>query len=233
MIKKSEEGEKMNVVIAGSGKLAKSILECKDLQLQYSLQSWDNFERSQNAVIIHVGSGRQLDDITQYCSSNHGLLIQLSTGLEIKEYNKTYPVIICPNISVLIVKFMYMLEKFGKYFQEYEIQIIESHQSQKKSAPGTALHIADSLKLDHEKIITIRDKKRQQEELNIPDAFIDQHAYHEIRIKDNNAQFVLKTNVYGHEGYSKGVGKLLKVISEKNFENKMYNVIDLIDMGYL
>jgi dihydrodipicolinate reductase len=126
-----------------------------------------------------------------------------------------------------------MLEKFGKYFQEYEIQIIESHQSQKKSAPGTALHIADSLKLDHEKIITIRDKKRQQEELNIPDAFIDQHAYHEIRIKDNNAQFVLKTNVYGHEGYSKGVGKLLKVISEKNFENKMYNVIDLIDMGYL
>jgi 4-hydroxy-tetrahydrodipicolinate reductase len=233
MIKKNKEGEKMNVVIAGSGKLAKNILESKDLQLQYTLQPWDNFDRSQNAVIIHVGSGRQLDDITEYCSSNQSLLIQLSTGLEIKKYDKTFPVIICPNISILVVKFMYMLEKFGKYFQDYEIQLVESHQSQKRSVPGTALHFADSLKVDHEKIITIRDKNKQQEELNIPDAFIDSHAYHEIKIKDNNAELILKTKVYGHDGYSKGVEKLLKAISEKTFENKIYNIIDLIDMGYL
>jgi 4-hydroxy-tetrahydrodipicolinate reductase len=223
----------MNVVIAGSGKLAKCILECKDLQLQYTLQSWDNFDRSQNAVIIHAGSGKQLGDIILYCSSNRCLLIQLSTGLEIGEYNETFPVIICPNISLLLVKFMYMLQKFGENFRDYEIQLTESHQSTKKSVPGTALHIADSLKLDRGKIITIRDKLRQQKELNIPDAFIDSHAYHEIKIKDNNVELVLKTSVYGHDGYAKGVEKLLKMVSDKSFENKLYNVTDLIGMGYL
>lgn len=229
----NKEGDKMNVIVAGSGKLAKSILECKELQVQYTFQTWDNFDQRQKAVIIHAGSGKQLDDIIQYCNLNHCLLIQLSTGQEIKEYNNTFPVIVCPNISLLLVKFMYMLEKFGEQFQDFEIQVIESHQSQKKSVPGTALHFANSLKLDPEKIISIRDKKKQKLDLNIPEAFIDSHAYHEIKISDGSVELVMETKVYGHENYAKGVKKLLNVISEKTFENKMYNITELIDIGYL
>ena len=227
------EKSKMVVVIAGSGKLVTSLLKNKELQLKYFFQKWDTFDKKQKAVVLHAGSGRQLDEIKQYCSSHQALLIQLSTGQGITGYNNSFPLIVCPNISLLIVKFMFMLEKFGEHFKNYEIQLIESHQSEKKSIPGTALFFSDSLNLDHEKIISVREKKVQQEVLNIPDEFMNSHAYHKIQIKDNDAELVFETKVYGHESYVKGVEKLLNVISEKKFDNKMYNITDLIALKYL
>lgn len=66
-----------------------------------------------------------------------------------------FPLIICPNTSILVLKTLNMINATGEYYKNYNISITESHQSTKKTEPGTAYAFAKSLKFPPDKIVSI------------------------------------------------------------------------------
>ncbi len=218
------------VLIVGSGKLASELLENLKSQSISVVFSWTqrNLLHEGRKVVVHAGSGRELADVISFCSQSNSILMELSTSGNLEVSKISFPTILCPNINILMLKFMAMLESHGHQFQEYEKTILESHQATKTSKPGTAINIANSLGVKTEQIISVRDPKIQENELGIPSAFLSRHAYHKISIADASASVTLETKVLGPAPYSSGLARIIEGISERDLEPKVYEVLELI-----
>ncbi|MBY0424369.1 MAG: hypothetical protein K2Q22_01930 [Cytophagales bacterium] len=225
----------MKIYIVGSGKLANAILSSSISIHSSQVMKWESHvpTNDEQSIIVHAGSGRQLSECLEFCSRTKSVCIELSTGLETEKINPDFPLIICPNTSILLLKTLSMLKKFGTNFQEYEISITESHQSTKSTEPGTAYTFADSLKVQHDKIVSIRDPHMQEKTIGIPQEFLGRHAYHKIVIKDHTDEVTIETKVLGHDSYVNGVRKIIEACINHPLENKRYTVLDLIDQELL
>jgi 4-hydroxy-tetrahydrodipicolinate reductase len=168
-----------------------------------------------------------------FCERTNSVFIELSTGLETEKMKPDFPLIICPNISILVLKTLQMLKANGEHFRNYEISITESHQSTKKTEPGTAYAFANSLKFPPDRIVSIREPEIQRNHIGISDEYLDRHAYHKIVIKDGNDEITLETKVLGHNSYARGVKSIIETVLSNSLENKRYTVLDLIENNLL
>jgi len=227
--------ERMRIFVVGSGKLANAILTSDLLVQSYEIVKWESQYQTRNekAIIVHAGSGRQLKECFEFCNRTKTVFIELSTGLETETMKSDFPLIICPNTSILVLKTLNMIKANGRYFENYEISITESHQSTKKTEPGTAYAFANSLKFPLDKIASIRDREIQQDTIGIPKKFLDKHAYHKIVIKDGSDEVTIETKVLGHDSYANGVGMIIEAVLKNRLENKRYTILDLIDNDIL
>jgi Dihydrodipicolinate reductase len=227
--------ERMKIFIIGSGKLANAILT-SNLSLQScEILKWESQHQALNekAIIVHAGSGRQLKECFEFCTRTKSVFIELSTGLETEKMKPDFPLIICPNTSILLLKTLNIIKVNGKYFENYAISITESHQSTKKTEPGTAYAFANSLKFPLDKIVSIRDPEIQQNKIGIPKEYLDKHAYHKIVIKDGSDEVTIETKVLGHDSYANGVKTIIETVLKYSLENKKYTIFDLIDNNML
>lgn len=225
----------MKIFIIGSGKLANAILT-SNLSLQScEILKWESQHQALNekAIIVHAGSGRQLKECFEFCTRTKSVFIELSTGLETEKMKPDFPLIICPNTSILLLKTLNIIKVNGKYFENYAISITESHQSTKKTEPGTAYAFANSLKFPLDKIVSIRDPEIQQNKIGIPKEYLDKHAYHKIVIKDGSDEVTIETKVLGHDSYANGVKTIIETVLKYSLENKKYTIFDLIDNNML
>lgn len=225
----------MKIFVVGSGKLANALLT-SDLSFQScEILKWESQYQTLNekAIIVHAGSGRQLKECFEFCVRTKSPFIDLSTGLETGKMKPDFPLIICPNTSILLLKTLNIIKTNGRYFENYKISITESHQSTKKTEPGTAYAFANSLKFPPDKIISIRDPEIQQNKIGIPKEFLDRHAYHKIVIKDGSDEVTIETKVLGHDSYANGVKTIVEMVLKYGLENKRYTVLDLIDNNML
>jgi len=225
----------MKIFVVGSGKLATAILT-SDLSFQNcEILKWETHFQTldEKAIIVHAGSGRQLIECFKFCESTGSVLIELSTGFETEKMNPHFPLVICPNISILVLKTLFMLKVSGRHFENYSISITESHQSAKTTEAGTAFSFADSLKFPPENIVSIRDPEIQRTEIGIPLEYINKHAYHKIVIHDGIDEVTIETKVLGHDSYTKGVKMIVEMLLKFRLENKKYTVFDLIDTDLL
>jgi len=227
--------ERMRIFVVGSGKLANAILTSDLLVQSYEIVKWESQYQALNekAIIVHAGSGRQLKECFEFCDRTKTVFIELSTGLETETMKSDFPLIISPNTSILVLKTLNMIKVNGRYFENYEISITESHQSTKKTEPGTAYSFANSLKFPLDKIISIRDLGIQQNTIGIPKEYIDKHAYHKIVIKDGSDEVTIETKVLGHDSYANGVNMIIETVLKNSLENKRYTILDLIDNDML
>jgi len=225
--------EKMKIFIVGSGKLAKAILAADLSFPSCDVLPWENHPFNEKAILVHAGSGRQLKGCFEFCERTGSVLIELSTGLETESMNPDFPLIICPNTSILVLKTLNMLKANGRYFENYEISITESHQSTKITEPGTAYAFVNSFRFPTNHIVSIRDPEIQQHEIGIPPAYLGKHAYHKIVIKDGNDEVTIETKVLGHDSYAKGVKAIIEMVLKYKLENKKYTVFDFIDKNML
>jgi len=227
--------ERMRIFVVGSGKLANAILTSDLLVQSYEIVKWKSQYQALNekAIIVHAGSGRQLKECFEFCDRTKTVFIELSTGLETETMKSDFPLIISPNTSILVLKILNMIKVNGRYFENYEISITESHQSTKKTEPGTAYSFANSLKFPLDKIISIRDLGIQQNTIGIPKEYIDKHAYHKIVIKDGSDEVTIETKVLGHDSYANGVNMIIEAVLKNSLENKRYTILDLIDNDML
>ncbi len=225
----------MKIFIVGSGKLANAILTSNLSVQACEILKWESQYQTSNekAIIVHAGSGRQLNECLEFCARTKSVFIELSTGLETEKMEANFPLIECANTSILVLKAMNILKENGGSFKNYEISITESHQSTKKTEPGTAYTFANSLNFPVEKIKSIREPEIQQSEVGIPEEFLGKHAYHKIIIKDGNDEITIETKVLGHDSYAKGVKAIIETILRNHLENKTYTVLDLIDKDML
>jgi len=221
----------MKVIVVGSGKLANAILSSKPIIAEVEVCKWEQFRESttEKVVVVHAGSGRQLGECLDFCSRTKSVMIELSTGLQTENLNPDFPLIVCPNTSILILKMMHLLQKYGNHFVRDAVSITESHQSSKKTEPGTAYAFAQSLQVQKNAIQSIRDPNVQRKEIGIPEEFLDKHAFHRIVISDGTDEIKIETKVLGHNSYSKGVNKIIEAIANQKLENRRYSVLELIE----
>ena len=222
------------IFVIGSGKLANAILGSNLIFNSIKVERWEpKYKELENkAIIVHAGSGRQLDECLEYCTKTKSILIELSTGLDTEKIGANFPLVICPNTSILLLKTIRMLKLFGSNFENYDISIVESHQATKSTEPGTAYNFANFLKVKHDEITSIRDAQTQLK-IGIPKEFLERHAYHKIVIKDFHDEVSIETKVLGHNSYVDGVRKIIETCIKHKLENKKYTVLDLIEEGIL
>jgi hypothetical protein len=52
-------------------------------------------------------------------------------------------------------------------------------------------------------------------------------------IEDGLSSVTLETKVFGATPYADGVGQIIRAVFENNLEPRCYNVLELIEMGWL
>jgi 4-hydroxy-tetrahydrodipicolinate reductase len=227
--------EKTKIFVVGSGKLANAILSSNLIFQDGELLKWEpGFHTSvEKGIIIHAGSGRELKECIVYCERTKSVFVELSTGLETEKMKASFPLVVCPNTSILLLKTLNMIKANGHYFENYDISITESHQAAKTTEPGTAYAFANALQFPLDKIVSVRDPEIQETEIGIPEEYLGKHAYHKIVIKDGSDQISIETKVLGHDSYAKGVEVIIAALLINKLENKSYTIFDLIDNNLL
>ena len=222
--------EKFAVFIVGRGKLAEELLHGLGSPIISRVVRWDERDSCEHGpcMVVHAGSGRELEDVVEFCSATGFMLLDLSTGGSQFPATITFPVIICPNVNMQMLYFMAMVKQSSRYFQGQDIRIAESHQASKSTKPGTAIHLAKSLGIPETDIRSERDPKVQSEVLGIPSSFLDRHAYHEIVIRNPEVEIRLETRVLGKSAYASGLAKVIEMVSGSKLGPGYHDVVDLV-----
>ena len=133
------------VIVVGTGKLAQELLrELPGLQDAAVLPWAGEGAHPAGAVFVHAGSGRSLAEVAAHCRATGAVLIELATGSALEQGDPGFPLVICPNTNILMLKFIAMLAAHGHRFRHESRQIVESHQAGKTSVAGTAVTLAES-----------------------------------------------------------------------------------------
>jgi 4-hydroxy-tetrahydrodipicolinate reductase len=224
----------MQVYIAGTGKLATELLEGLRPEGGLTLARWScPPDTKLKSIVVHAGSGREMDAIKAFCSSTTSVLVELSTGSSLEGTHPDFPVILCPNTNILMLKFMRMLALAGPMFKACKIQITESHQASKTSVPGTAVQMADSLGVDPRDIVSVRDASRQLNTFDIPEEHLARHAFHQITIEDGPCSISMETKIYGAAPYVSGVQKIIEALAHRALEARVHDISEFIEQDWI
>ncbi|MBR8060834.1 dihydrodipicolinate reductase C-terminal domain-containing protein [Burkholderia dolosa] len=225
----------MQVFVVGSGKLAAELLGSHTLDpATCHVMRWPATPPADaRSIVVHAGSGRELPAAIVFCSATASPLVELSTGSALEAGSYDFPIVLCPNTNILMLKFMSMLETSGHLFRDCRITVTESHQAGKTSVPGTAVGIAASLGVPPEDIRSVRDPHVQRGELGIPDDQLARHAYHRIRIDDGACSLQLESRVYGASPYADGVSRIVEAVRQRDLERRRYSIVEFIRNGWL
>lgn len=224
----------MQVIVVGSGKLANELLGALPARGENQVFRWaDEGLRTEKSIVVHAGSGRELEAVNAFCASTLSPLVELSTGSVLELRAVGFPVVLCPNTNLLMLKFMAMLERSGHLFRGYRIGLTESHQAPKSSVPGTAVSMAQALGLAQDEIQSVRDAEVQRGVLQIPQEHLSRHAYHQVLMEDGACSVKLETRVYGDAPYAAGVAHIVAAVREQPLENRRYSIMEFIDNAWL
>ena len=224
----------MQVIVVGAGRLAKELLgplqtEGDSPALAWAGKGW----RTEKSVVVHAGSGRELEAVSAFCEATCSPLVELATGSALEHGVAGFPIILCPNTNLLMLKFMAMLQRSGDLFRGYRIGLTESHQAQKSSVPGTAVSMAQALGVAPSDIRSVRDAEVQRGALQIPQGHLARHAYHQVLIEDGACSVKLETRVYGDAPYADGVARIVAAVQERPLANRRYSIMEFIDNAWL
>jgi 4-hydroxy-tetrahydrodipicolinate reductase len=222
--------EKIQVLVVGHGKLAEELLHGIDSTSVACVVRWDERDSIEcgPCIIVHAGSGREIDAVVEFCTRTGSILLDLSTGESKLPDTPRFPVVICPNVNLQMLYFMAMVKRSSGYFIGQDIKISESHQASKSTKPGTAIYLARSLGLPENTIKSERDPKIQKEVIGIPSPFLDRHAYHQIVIRDAEVEIRLETRVLGKSAYASGLSRIIDIIAQRRLDPGRYDIVDLV-----
>lgn len=229
-----QKEQSMQVYIAGTGKLATELIEKLSPRNDLFISRWPcESPPHARSIVIHAGSGREIGAIAQFCSSTFSVLLELSTGSSLEGIHPSFPIVLCPNTNILMLKFMCMLEQSGAMFKGCEIQITESHQASKTSLPGTAVQMANALGISESQITSVRNGLQQVSELHIPHEHLARHAFHHINIHDGPCAISMETRVYGDSPYASGVQQIIGAIDQRELQARVYSITEFIKNGWV
>lgn len=235
----------MQVLVVGTGKLATELLVSHRLDpATCRVLAWperaaaeaahgDATPSDARSIVVHAGSGRELAAAIEFCRATGSPLVELSTGSALETGSHGFPVVLCPNTNILMLKFMSMLETSGHLFRDCRISVTESHQAGKTSVPGTAVGIGHSLGVPAHDIRSVRDPAEQRDALQIPDDQLGRHAFHRIRIEDGACSLQFESRVYGASPYADGVSRIIEAVRQHELEPRRYSVVEFIHNGWL
>jgi len=222
------------VIIVGAGRLATELLNAMQLDTPLKLIAWRNASHIKScSIVVHAGSGRELQEVIAFCHKTNSVLIELATGSALETLVPTFPVLMCPNTNLLMLKFMSMLKTTGHLFKGYDIRVTESHQAEKTSTPGTAVAIAQSLSVASSDIVSVRNPDEQNTLLHIPKEHLARHAFHQVSIQDAVCSVTMETRVYGPSPYASGVSQIIAATYAHKLDNRIYAINEFIENGWV
>lgn len=224
----------MQVIVVGSGKLAQELLGSLQAGAECPVLPWTAAAQEAGpSIVVHAGSGRELAAVEAFCAAAQAPLVELATGSALEPGARGFPVVVCPNTNILMLKFMGMLERSGHLFCGHRIELLESHQAQKASVPGTAVSMAHALGLPVGDIQSVRATDIQSDMLQIPGEHLARHAYHRIQIADGQCSLQLEARVYGDAPYADGVARIVAAVRARPLDNRLYSVMEFVHKGWL
>jgi 4-hydroxy-tetrahydrodipicolinate reductase len=224
----------MQVFIAGSGKLATELLHTLNANTDYNVSPWPGDAVPEvRAIVVHAGSGREISTISGFCGRTSSVLVELATGSSLEASVPDYPIVLCPNTNILMLKFMCMLERSGSLFKGSEVRITESHQSSKTSVPGTAVSMAHALGVCASEVTSVRNSSQQIADLGIPQEHLARHAFHRIQIQEGPCSIAMETRLYGGSPYASGVQQIIAAIQHRALQARAYSINEFIENGWL
>ncbi len=151
------------------------------------------------------------------------------------------PAVIAPNMAKQIVGFQAMMayaaENFPGLFEDYTLDIRESHQNGKADTSGTAKAMVTCFNrlgcpFSEADIRKERDPDVQRREWGVPDHFLDGHAWHTYTLTsdDGTVRFSFTHNVNGREIYVKGTLDAVVYLAEKIRQGNRGRVYTMIDV---
>lgn len=221
------------VIVVGAGQLAQELMDSLDVGAGAAVVRWPVASATAPSIVVHAGSGRELAAVAAFCEASGSPLVELATGSALEQRSHGFPVVLCPNTNILMLKFMGMLERSGHLFGGYRIGLVESHQAQKTSVPGTAVGMAHSLGLSAQAIQSVRSAEVQAGALGIPEEHLARHAYHRIEIEDGLCSLKLETRVYGDAPYAQGVARIVAAVRAHPLDKRLYSVMEFVHNGWL
>jgi 4-hydroxy-tetrahydrodipicolinate reductase len=221
---------KYQVFIVGNGKLARELYEnlCGE-NISRAVRWKDRSSLPpERSVVIHAGSGRELADALDYCTRTRSILFELSTAGSPILRSVSFPVVICPNVNILMLQFMAMIKQTAALFHGYKIEVAESHQSSKKSKPGTAVYLAKTLGIPEDDIRSERDPDVQKADIGIPQQHLHRHAYHKIVISNQDTELKFETKVLGKTPYATSLSFIMAKVLRMKLPAGHYDIVDLL-----
>lgn len=213
---------------------------------------------SSYAIDFCKGAGVAVRNATLYCATGRPFVMGSTImGSEAKaaydEIEKMaeicqVPCVVTPNFDVRLNAWMYGLEAMARdrpgAFYGAKIQLLETHQADKKKKDGTpetsgtmrselkALSLLTGREITEAKIRSIRNPDVQAKLLNVPEDWLDWHAFHFLKVYDahdgveDSEELVFKR--YGGECYRKGAMLALDFLVDgknKKYFNTMLDVL--------
>lgn len=221
------------IVVVGTGKLARELLAELPSRCASPVAAWPPAAAGKPVIVVHAGSGRELKEILAYCRKTGSVLVELSTGSAVEQMSPDFPLVLCPNTNILMLKVMNMLAASAAQFHQHPVRITESHQAGKTSVPGTAVSMARSLGVPATEIVSIRDPQVQERELAIAPEHLARHAYHRIEIGDGATRVVLETRVVGDTPYADGVARIIAAIQAHPLEQRLYHINEFVEQAWI
>ena len=181
-----------------------------------------------------------------YCQA--GLpFVMGTTGGDRRKLEKTVAsssivAVIAPNMAKQIVGFQAMMayaaDTFPDLFENYSLEITESHQRGKADTSGTAKSMVTyfnklGIPFTEDQIIKIRDPEIQQNQMGIDPQYLTGHGWHTYALvsADRTVRFEFTHNVNGREIYARGTLDALVFLSKKvaaGIAGKAYTMIDVL-----
>ncbi|KAL5576043.1 hypothetical protein UlMin_017742 [Ulmus minor] len=160
------------------------------------------------------------------------------------EDSKVYAVI-SPQMGKQVVAFLaameIMADQFPGAFSGYSLQVMESHQSSKVDASGTAKAVIScfqklGVSFEMDQIQLIRDPKQQVEMVGVPEEHLAGHAFHMYHLTspDETVSFEFQHNVCGRSIYAEGTIDAVLFLAKKiqsRADKRIYNMIDVLQEG--
>jgi len=215
------------LVLIGNGKLTDAIYDgfhnYSDIPVKKYVKE---LEVDKDTIFVHVGSGREYLETLALAEKHGASYIQAATEKDIQLDLPTgtgITYIHAPNLDINIIKLLYLLRSAKGIFKDEPVTIIESHQKEKKSQPGTAIKFCDYLDIPRENIVSIRDPEYQKK-LHITN--LDHHAFHRIQVGDAHSSITIETKIEGAASYVEGLARIVQCLPQLDRGN--YEIDDLV-----
>ncbi len=186
------------------------------------------------------------DNARFYCTHNLPFVMGTTGGdrlqLERSVMDSDTIAVIAPNMAKQIVGFQAMMDyaakQFPALFQDYSLQIRESHQQGKADTSGTAKAMvkhfnALGVPFTEESIFKERNPEQQKTVWGIPEEALRGHGWHTYTLSsaDKTVRFEFSHNVNGREIYARGTLDAVDYLNDKLREGikaRVYSMIDVL-----
>lgn len=164
-----------------------------------------------------------MENYDAYVLGNKPVIIA-TTGFESKDMEKinllaeSIPVVICPNFSIGVYKFLKLIKLAASEFCiDANIDILEYHHKFKKDKPsGTAIEIAKTIR-----------ESGFEEQINVHSVragnIVGEHSV--LFTTDDNERIEISHKIYSRDGFSRGVMETIKWIIDKDVG--LYGIEDI------